>query len=187
MPVDLASKFQELELRKRDLLSRVGAYPSSHLHFRPSTEAWSPLGVLDHLVRTESAILAVARKGTEKPRRIGILDRWRTRFLIDVFESQRRVKVPRSASVVLPGENLRFEEIASRWESTRTELAQFLGAAPAEVLEKGIFKHPVGGWMNAGGILDFFSVHIAHHQFQFSRIEEAFWATSDDTGERKSS
>lgn len=162
-----------IEEQKRLLLSRIASWDEPRLSFRPRAGEWSALEVVDHLVRTERAILDVAVQGLAMPHRIGVSDRLRTAFLTQVFRSQRRVKAPGNVPQILPGPALSFPELRQRWDSVRMDLSSFLASAPAEQLRQGIFKHPVGGWMSANGILTFFSVHMIHHGFQLDRLATA--------------
>jgi hypothetical protein len=126
--------------------------------------------MLDRIVKTEVAILSAAGGGLANPHRIGIDDKLRTTFLQKIFASDRRVKVPKSAREVLPGSALQLEEIRRRWSDSREELNSFVSRGNYELLSKGIFKHPVGGWMGMEQILEFFSIHLDHHRYQFNRI-----------------
>lgn len=161
-----------IEDQKAALVSRVISWSEESLNFRPSATEWSALEVFDHLVRSESSILDAARLGLSRPRRIPFSDRLRTALLTGLFRSRTRVKVPGNVTQILPGAALNFSEVRSRWDDTRRGLASFLDAAPAEQLRKGIFKHPVGGWMNSDGILTFFSVHMIHHGYQIERLSQ---------------
>ena len=160
-----------IEEQKAFLLARVAQWPEERLNFRPSSADWSAVEVFDHLVRTETAILDVARAGVGNPHRIGLSDLLRTAFLEAVFRSRRRVKIPGNVTQILPGTALDFAEILERWDTARKDLASFLEITPGYALRKGIFRHPVGGWMNASGILAFFSVHMIHHSYQLDRLE----------------
>jgi len=129
--------------------------------------------MLDHLVKTEIEILSAARRGAALPHHVGIADKLRTTLLNKIFASDRRVKVPASARSVLPGSELRLEEIRSRWNKSRAELLDFVSQGSSELLDKGIFRHPVGGWMGITQILEFFSVHLIHHSYQLDRIRRS--------------
>ncbi|HVO59143.1 MAG TPA: DinB family protein [Dongiaceae bacterium] len=162
-----------IETQKIALLDRLAAWPEPQLYFRPAPAQWSALDVLDHLVRTESAILQAARDGLLSPRKIGLTDRLRTAFLERIFRSRRRVKAPGHVTQIFPGPALRFSEVRDRWDAVRLDLSQFLVSSPPQLLRRGIFYHPVGGWMNAESILGFFSVHMIHHTYQLDRLQAA--------------
>ena len=118
-------------------------------------------------------ILEAARIGIKNPHRIGIRDRLGNIFLNRVFRSERRVRVPGSASQVLPAADPEMPEVLAAWDETRRDLAVFLSRLEGEQMRQGIFRHPVAGWMTAPGIVAFFSVHITHHRFQLERLSLA--------------
>lgn len=170
MAPDFVEIFKNLEEQKADLLSEIERWQPEQLNHRPTATEWSVLEMLDHLCKTEIAILSAARVGLGSPHRIGIGDKLRTAFLQKIFSSDRRVKVPGSAREVLPGSALELAEIRKRWNDSREELESFVNRGNSELLNKGIFKHPVGGWMGMEQILTFFSAHLVHHRYQLSRI-----------------
>lgn len=169
----------KLEEQKRDLLSHIERWPPEKLSYRPTPADWSVLEMLDHIVKTEIEILSVARGGLAKPHRIGLGDKLRTAFLQRIFASDRKVKVPVNAREVLPGSDLQLQEIRDRWNDSRAELNRFVNLHNPELLSKGIFKHPVGGWMGTEQILEFFSIHLIHHRYQLDRISRS--ASLDQT------
>jgi hypothetical protein len=126
--------------------------------------------MLDHIVKTEVQILSAARIGLTRPHRIGIGDKLRTLFLQKISSSDRKVKVPANSRSVLPGSDLHLSRIVARWNDSRAELHNFVARGSSELLCRGIFRHPVGGWMGMQEILEFFAVHLVHHQYQLRRI-----------------
>jgi DinB superfamily len=168
--IGFADTLAKLEKQKTDLLFRLENWPPDKLNRRPGPAEWSVLEVLDHIVKTEVQILSAARTGLERPHRIGIADKLRTLFLQAIFSSDRKVKVPVNSRGVLPGSDLHLSRIVARWNDSRAELHSFVARGNSELLGRGIFKHPVGGWMGMEEILEFFAVHIVHHQYQLRRI-----------------
>jgi uncharacterized damage-inducible protein DinB len=171
----------KLEEQKEHLLARIELWSPEMLSHRSAPTDWSVLEMLDHIVKTETAILSAARAGLANPRRIGIDDKLRTAFLQTVFASDRKVKIPESARQVLPGSALQLEDIRKRWNNSRQELNSFVSQGNSELLEKGIFRHPVGGWMGMQQILEFFSVHLIHHGYQLDRIARSAGFTNEGT------
>ncbi len=160
----------QLEVQKAALLSGVDGWSPQRLAHRPAGGCWSASQVFDHLVTTEERILDAAQRGFRQPHRIGVSDRVRTIFLRKVFESDRRVKVPASATQVLPAPSPSMEDVCARWQAVRHELAVFHGQFSPAQLRRGIFKHPVGGWMALPDVVEFFYVHMLHHRFQLDRL-----------------
>ena len=168
--IGVTDTLAKLERQKTDLLSQIEDWPPDKLSRHPTPADWSILDMLDHIVKTEIQILSAARIGLTRPHRIGISDKLRTLFLQKIFSSDRKVKVPASASSVLPGSELHLSTIVARWNDSRAELHDFVAQANSELLRKGLFRHPVGGWMGIQDILEFFAVHLVHHQYQLRRI-----------------
>lgn len=163
----------QLEAQKRRLLSQVEGWSAARLRCRPSPGAWSAVEVFDHLVKTEEAILAAAKQGLTAPHRIGIRDRLGTLFLQKVFQTDRKVKAPASAPQVLPDQSANLESVLERWQSTRTDFADFQDRLSSDQAHLGIFRHPVCGWMGVPQIRAFFFVHMVHHGFQISRLSSS--------------
>ena len=165
--------FCTLEQQKHDLLAELGSWTPSRLVFQPAAEEWSALQMLDHIIRTEREILLVVYSNEHQPHRVGITDRIRTRFLQAIFRSDRKVKVPSSAKIVLPGKAPELAVLRSDWDRVRATLAENVERLTIHSSGKGVFRHPVGGWMDMQAVLDFLSVHLLHHGFQLARLRVA--------------
>ena len=167
------AELEQLDAQKQTLLLRVEGWSPARLAFRPTPQSWSAAGVFDHLVKVEHEILLAAQLGLAKSRRLGIRDRLGNRFLESIFRSDRRVQAPRSVPQVLPGPTPEMPAIVARWAEARRTLAQMAEALPPELDRRGIFRHPVGGWMSLSGVITFFSVHMLHHGYQLDRLRTA--------------
>lgn len=163
----------QLEAQKRKLLSQIEGWSPARLRYRPSPGAWSAAEVFDHLVKTEEEILAAAKQGLTAPHRIGIRDRLGTLFIQKVFQTDRKVKVPASAPQVLPDKSASLESVLGRWQSTRSDFAEFQDRLSSDQARSGLFRHPVCGWMGVSEIRAFFFVHMVHHGFQISRLSSS--------------
>lgn len=163
-----------LEHQRADLVAAVGAWPGAHVVFRPGPGAWSAVEVLDHLARTERAILATVRLGLDAPHPLGVRDRAGVWFLDWLFRSERRVRVPASAATVVgPDATADFAGVARAWAEGREDLAGFLAPLAPAQLTAGVFRHPVAGWMSVPQVLRFFWVHAHHHGYQLARLRAA--------------
>ncbi len=160
----------QLESQKRLLLSRVDGWTATRLSYSPSPGAWSVLQVLDHLVRTEEEILALAKQGVSAPHRIGLRDRLGSLFITKLFQTDRRVKIPPSAFQVLPEQDPPLAHVLERWQVTRHDFYRFQTQLSREQAAGGLFRHPVCGWMGLPQIAQFFHVHMVHHGFQIGRL-----------------
>ncbi len=171
--------FADIEAKKTAMLGRIAAWPAERLTYRPSPGEWSAIQVLDHLVKVETGVLAAVRRGLEAPHRIGVRDRLGFLLVDVVFRSRRRVKVPMSAKRVLPDHEADMTDLVQRWDASRLELGELLAHLSPEERRKGVFRHPVSGWMNVPQVLRFFSTHITHHEFQLDRLDAAWEASTN--------
>ena len=166
--------FAKLEQQKAETLELIDAWPPARLAYRPAPADWSATEVLDHIVRVESEITHAMRHGIQNPHRLGVRDQLRSWMIYWLFRTNRRVRVPRSASQVLPRPDASVLDIRQRWDATRDALRGLLTDITPDQRRGGVFRHPVSGWMSVSQVLRFFSVHIHHHRFQLARLHAAY-------------
>lgn len=176
--MDLQADLDRLQREKAALLDELRGWPPDRLALRPAEGSWSALEVLDHLVLTEREITAAVRAGAGQPKKIGVRDRLGFLMVERVFLTERRVKVPKAVTTVLPGKDLELARISERWDADRGELAHVLEGCSRLTAQDGVFRHPVAGMMTIGQVLRFFSVHIVHHRFQLARIQASLPAAT---------
>jgi len=85
-----------------------------------------------------------------------------------------RVKVPPAALTVLP-EVITDDasSIATHWEQVRGEMGILLQSLQPNQLGRGLFRHPVSGWMTMRQAIAFLSAHLRHHGYQIDRLKYA--------------
>jgi len=172
MTPDLRQRFERIERQKQTVLSNIAGWPAEQIRFRPKPAAWSALDVLDHIVKTEQATFAIARKQLPNRTPVSFSDRMRGMVVIAVMQSPVRVKVPAAATMVLPA-NTDLPEISSRWAAVRLEIFDLLQSLQPENSRCGLFRHPVSGWMDVSQTLAFTSAHLRHHVYQLDRLKSA--------------
>lgn len=122
----LSRTFRRLEGQKLEMVRRLEAMERERLRWRGGPSEWSPVEILDHIVKTETeildAVIAVAPNGPEIP----VSDRAKGFMLEWLFRSPARVKVPAKASAVLPESNCEFADLERRWDSTRSRMRAVL-------------------------------------------------------------
>ena len=155
------------------MLADVAGWPQAARDFRATPESWSALDLIDHLEKVESEMLAKVRAKMGSEARLGVLDRVRTAFLMRVFRSSRRVKIPASVQSVRPSGDRTLEAIAKAWREAGEQLAALVATDAAQASRGGVLRHPVGGWMSLESTVAFLEVHIPHHQHQLERIRQA--------------
>jgi hypothetical protein len=106
--------FEKLETQKQNVLADIARLSPTQLRFRPEQTAWSVSEVIDHLMKVEKALLEAVRDQLPNGTPLKFKDRVGALFIIGIMQSPMRVKVPASASMVLPGAITDTSEIAMR-------------------------------------------------------------------------
>ena len=169
----MPTTFEQIEEQKAALLHSLADWPAVQQQLRPPKDGWSAMQVIDHLAKTEREIQKEMQQGLHHPHRLGLRDRLGGLFLQRVFQSSRKVKVPASATAMLPDADPELTAVCAAWDASRRELRSMLATTPEKQRGLGLFRHPVAGWMTVSGVLDFFSVHMHHHQYQLAGLAKS--------------
>jgi hypothetical protein len=173
MDATLSRMMEKLERQKSAVLSGPSTWPVERLQFRTDAAAWSTLDVFDHLLKTEASLVRTAQSNLSKNRKVGIKEKIGGWMVSAMMRTPLRVKVPPTATAVLPGRAPDLSVIAPRWEKVRVEMADLVSRLTPEQLPAGLFRHPVSGWMTMPQALQFLSAHLRHHEYQLDRIRRA--------------
>ncbi|HEY3927811.1 MAG TPA: DinB family protein [Candidatus Koribacter sp.] len=165
----LVRSLKRLERDRESFFEELRALSAKELHFRAAEKSWSPLEVLDHLVRMEKLIAAQLAQNRGSTRKILLKDRLRNLAVRGVMRSSMRVTTPKGAEASLPGDEKPLEMVLTEWAAQRQVLKLVLASFAAEDTRYGTFRHPVGGWMTANGSLKFIDSHVVHHRLQVKR------------------
>ena len=163
--------FAALERDREALLLSLAGRSREWLRRKPAVGSWCAVEVVDHLVRVERGILRLMRENVGRQNGTSVQGGFRNAVLLTVMVLPIRVKVPKSASAVKPGEPREAEELAAEWAATRRELDSFIGSLSEPDLRKGLFRHPRGDWMSAHWVLRFLRAHLHHHRYQLRRLK----------------
>ena len=181
--MEIIVQFDGLEKKKHAFLHTVSSWTPCQLRFRPTPAAWSALQVLDHVVKTEREIFAAAQSGLNQSRTSPLGDRIRGSLLNALMSSPARLKVPAAAALILPDNSKDLPELTDDWISVRRLQRKWIAALGSGYSNKGIFRHPVSGWMTPSQTLGFLSAHLHHHGFQIKRIQrDPAWVRTKATG-----
>ena len=88
-----------------------------------------------------------------------------------VMNSAIKIKTPRSAAAVLPGNvaNLNLSEIAAKWDAARVRLRLLLEPITDATANNALFRHPISGRMTGEQGIRFIRAHFQHHGGQIKR------------------
>ena len=173
MTPKIRQSFETLERQKARLLSEVLTWSAERAQFRPEPTGWSTLDVLDHLVKVEKAFLRTVQNNLPDGHPVTYKDRIGALFIIGVMRSPMHVKVPASATTVLPGTTTDSRTLSNKWDETRGEMAGLLTALLPSQFRAGLFRHPVSGWMTVSQAMAFLSAHLRHHGYQLNKLRSA--------------
>jgi len=171
-PYRLHGLIERLEQQRSGLLSRIEAWPHEWLSYKPSIAVWSALEVLDHLRKTELAIMLSCKENLKsREHTVTRSERAKVIALLAMMRLPIKLKVPETVSFVRPDPVNSLQEVLGWWTASASELRQWVGAFPLEDCNVGLVFHPAAGWMDIRAALTFLSVHLRHHQFQLQRIK----------------
>jgi hypothetical protein len=144
---------------------------------RPSLESLSALDLIDHLMRTERAVLATMRSNLFAGYMVTLRDRYRNAVILGIMALPVRLKIPRSVEYLLPAKTQPgVMLLRGQWTDDRNSLAEFLKSLSSADRKRGVFRHPFGGWTTPKGGIFFLHLHLRHHLYQFHRLQKTFKA-----------
>jgi hypothetical protein len=167
---ELARRLERLERSRQRALALVSGLDSAALNRAPAAGKWSALQVLHHVVTAEALTLRYIRKkmqaGDALPR-ASFGSRLRLLAVEAVLASPLRVRAPDVVAEVPP--HLDADELRGRWESVRGDLRALVEEFPPELLDRLVFRHPMGGRLTLAHALGTLEAHLDHHLPQVAR------------------
>ncbi len=172
MDSKLRNQLDLLDAELNKLLEELRNYRESDLNRRPKPGAWSPLQVMQHLMRSEELSQAyVTKKLSFNPtlRNKSIASSFRSAAVNLYLSSPFKFKAPDAIGDNALPEGSSFWEVVKQWTNQRQALADFLENIPAEYRNKEVYKHPVGGRLTLDQMLEFFHAHFRRHRKQIRK------------------
>jgi uncharacterized damage-inducible protein DinB len=163
--------FARAESRRREMVAEADRLTAEQLTFRTAPNAWSPLDVIEHLVKVEEAI--ASRAQPREPR--GLVEAARVKGALGImrvlFTFRGRIKVPVQA--VLPLGGVTLHDLVRRWEAAQAALGERLEGFGPEDWSRPMMRHPLLGRLTPAEGLRFIYWHMGHHRRQIARIRRA--------------
>lgn len=163
----------ELKLLLRDLK----AHSDQDLNWKPKTDKWSVAQVMQHLMKSEElALKYVQKKLSFEPelKNAGVMAALRGKIIKMYLKSPFKVKAPSGVSDDNFPEEASFWDLVKQWQSQRAEMRTYLGTLPDDLFKKAIFKHPLGGRISLGAMLEFHIGHFRRHRGQIDKVLKNF-------------
>jgi hypothetical protein len=173
---DLPALLKALDARRAAFLEALDALPGAALERAPAPEAWSPLQIGEHLLRTEEQMLGAAERQTHSGsdrRVLGEADEAAVEGLILSLRSPARFRVPASARGIHPDGSLSLQDLRARWGAAAERWRRLVAAFPPGLLNVALLRHPLAGPLCMRHALRFLEAHIAHHEHQLNRTVQA--------------
>lgn len=145
-------------------------YTEEELHQQPSSNQWSLAQIMSHLLYVERGSLSYCRKkllAGDDLEDVTLISQLKFRIYRTVLYSKLKIKAPEV--VAHPSNEKSFEELKQVFDRTRKEMEVFIDEFPDKYLDKGIFRHPLGGRIGLQDWVQFIDAHLLHHLHQVKR------------------
>ncbi|MGB7211875.1 MAG: hypothetical protein WBC97_04540 [Gemmatimonadales bacterium] len=130
---------------------------------------WGPLAIVEHLVLVHEGSAAVL-KGTGPVLPGGRRSSWWRPFLMSaVLHSRIRVRAP-TARVLPSADPVPLPVLTKRWQEAQGQLWQAVSHKGDLWGDGLVFRHPLAGWLDVAGTLQFLIDHIGHHEGRLTEI-----------------
>lgn len=154
------------------LAGELSRYSPEKLNQKPAPDKWSALQVAHHLILAEEqSIQYLSKKMSFKPRvkKSGLLTRLRVGLLRIYLNTPLRFKAPNIVGDEVLPETSDLATTLEQWRAVRARLKEVISTMPEEYLQTEIYRHPLAGRMDPGGMLVFFQEHFDRHRQQILR------------------
>jgi hypothetical protein len=163
--------YDKLERQRGQIIDIIKNLSEDDYENSPSGK-WSIAQILTHLLTSERLSILYMKK-----KALGINDLPNSGIKESLFSmllkiSQRipfRYKAPRAIVENTP-EVLPLPELIKEWDKARSNLRAFLETIDPIHVRRIIFKHPIGGRLDAVQSIEFMHEHINHHMPQIRRL-----------------
>ncbi len=176
---DLPTSLDALDARRAEFLAGLDSIPPEQLSQAPSSKAWSPLQIGEHLLATERGLAHVTGRQIEKGedrRRFGDPSERSVEGLLQAMRTPAKFKVPAGTGLPDPTGETTLPELRQAWAETAERWRSVAGTLPPGLADEGLVMHPVAGPMTVAQTVRFLESHIEHHQHQLARTVRALSA-----------
>lgn len=166
-----------LDSRRQSFVKKLSDLSSETLSYKPDSNSWSLLELLEHLVLAEEIIKSAVDKSFDSSGSWpdpSVIELIKAAIVRMVLKTPIRVKAPTDR--VLPKGDQNLNSLAERWNTTGSEWHSLLLKYPEGGSSSSVFKHPISGALNLRDTIRFLIGHIDHHELQQKRILESWRA-----------
>lgn len=158
----ILSLVETLDESRKDVLARLEGLPADLRAVSPGDGRWSPLSIVEHLIKAERSIFAnmpVADRCIHAtPTFLNHLNRLGITLIL-----KYRVTVPVPAQEMLPAGTSDLETLAAEWGEHMAWLRMFVNTASSTELNHACFRHPIAGPLTLIQALSMAQLHVGYH------------------------
>lgn len=164
----IAKQFGEMELRRLQFVDQVQYLPTEKLSWRPRSNGWSVLEILQHIVLSEREVLIqpVALRSLSLKRSPVSL----VKFYLVLLVLRLNIPVNVPSTKMEPTGSMKLPEILRQWEQLRNHLRHFLPHATETTARYPVFWHPAAGMLDTFQMITLARWHLIQHKRQVSRL-----------------
>lgn len=160
---------QRIDTLRTTLLDQIAAASEERRTRRASSDAWSALEVLEHLVLVERVVLGPSAQWRERqPVARSLRDRLRYHMVRLVLRQRIKVTIP--SEQMRPTGRVSFTQLRTAWTAQHAALGEFVQSLDAAGARRAIFRHPIAGPLTVAQALTLLEVHLRGHAAQVHRL-----------------
>lgn len=168
MLAELQSRFDQLEDRRRSLISVLESLKDDQITRKPDQDRWSLLQVIQHIILGERGARLSERELRDNPIRGQLKPGKLIEVVRDILDRDMPVGVPDAS--LEPDGKTPFPDLLEQWDKERQLLMDLLDTVNPETRDTVMFSHPAAGPMPARELLDLALSHFDYHQRQIERL-----------------
>lgn len=143
------------------------------LRFQPNEKVWSPLHIVQHLIRTEATVLQYCSKKIQADELDTVngftsLKMWYMQFAL--FQRFIKYRAPKFVMPDTVSPDMTLDQAFDNWTEVRNQWKEFIITIPENKLDKEVYKQPFAGRLGWYGTLVFFEGHMARHMVQLKEV-----------------
>ncbi len=156
----------EIENQRRAAVEWISSLTADQRLLRRSSHAWSIAQIVEHITRSEAALIAQSKQ-KQRTRARPLRFQTRLRYtLMRIHFAVPVVKVKTPTPAIVPSENPSIEDVCRDWERIRKDWFEYLAGLQRDEHRLGIFFHPLVGPLTPRMTLRFLHMHARHHERQ---------------------
>lgn len=158
----ILSLVESLDEARKNVLAQLEDLTGDQRVTSPGSSQWSPIGILEHLIRAERSIFAnmpAPDQCIHTPPTL--MNRFNRLGIICILKY--RVPIPVPAEEMNPQGTTTLDALAEKWGDHMAWLRQFVNGTPPDSINRACFNHPVAGPLTLAQALEMALLHVGYH------------------------